>query len=296
MQSLISVIVNYHNGEKYLERCIKSIISQEYKNFEIIAWDNASTDNSKKIIEKFKETKIRYFRHPIKENLYRARNRAIEKSSGQLIAFLDSDDWWEENYLSSREKYFRDPNIDFFYSNTNIFYEKKRKKKLYRNFSLPYGKIFSDLVKDYFIIISGTIFKKELFEKYGKFNEDYNIIGDYDFIMKISKYCNAHVNNLPLLNYRVHENNFLKLHTKLYYEEYKDWFDKNVKENDAYFKKNINFLKNKLGYIEILSFIESEEKNYSILIKIFKHKVLIEKIKLLILFFLPKNLFRFLRK
>ena len=122
MQSLISVIVNYHNGEKYLERCIKSIISQEYKNFEIIVWDNASTDNSKKIIEKFKERKIRYFRHPIKENLYKARNRAIEKSSGQLIAFLDSDDWWEENYLSSREKYFRDPNIDFFYSNTNILY------------------------------------------------------------------------------------------------------------------------------------------------------------------------------
>ncbi len=177
-----------------------------------------------------------------------------------------------------------------------FFTKKKEKKKLYRNFSLPYGKIFSDLVKDYFIIISGTIFKKELFEKYGKFNEDYNIIGDYDFIMKISKYCNAHVNNLPLLNYRVHENNFLKLHTKLYYEEYKDWFDKNVKENDDYFKKNINFLKNKLGYIEISSLIENEEKNILILIKIFKHKVLIEKIKLLILFFLSKNLFRFLRK
>ncbi len=296
MQSLISVIVNYHNGEKYLEKCIKSIISQEYKNFEIIAWDNASTDNSKKIIKKFKETRIKYFRHPIKENLYKARNRAIEKSSGQLIAFLDSDDWWEENYLSSREKYFRDPNIDFFYSNTNIFYEKKGKKKLYRNCSLPNGKIFSYLVKDYFIIISGTIFKKDLFEKYGKFNEDYNIIGDYDFIMRISKYCNAHVNNLPLLNYRIHENNFLKLHSKLYYEEYKDWFDKNIKENDDYFKKYINFLENKLEYIEIMSLVENEKKNISILIKIFKHKVFIQKIKLLILFFLPKNLFIFLRR
>ena len=114
--------------------------------------------------------------------------------------------------------------------------------------------------------------------------------------MKISKYCNAHVNNSPLLNYRVHENNFLKSHSKLYYQEYKDWFDKNVKENDDYFKKYINLLKNKLGYIEILSLIENEEKNFSILIKIFKHKVLIEKIKLLILFFLPKNLFIFLRK
>ena len=54
MQSLISVIVNYHNGEKYLDRCIKSIINQEYKNFENIALDNASTDNLK-IILKYKK-------------------------------------------------------------------------------------------------------------------------------------------------------------------------------------------------------------------------------------------------
>ena len=57
MKFLISVIVNYHNGEKYLENCINSIINQDYKNIEIILWDNASTDNSKKIIEKFNSKK-----------------------------------------------------------------------------------------------------------------------------------------------------------------------------------------------------------------------------------------------
>ena len=296
MKILVSVIVNYHNGEKYLEDCIKSIVNQDYKDIEIILWDNASTDNSKKIVEKFNNTKIKYFRNPIKENLYKARNKAIKESSGDLIAFLDCDDWWEKNYLSSREKFFNDSKIDFFYSNTNVFFERKKRNKLYRKFKLPSGNIFSSLSKDYFIIISGTIFRREIFLKYGNFNEGYNIIGDYDFIMKISKKCNAHAIDLPLLNYRVHQNNFLKNHTKLYYEEYKDWYEREKKQNDEFFQKYNDFFKNKLEYIENIFLIENQNKNIFLFIKILNHKVFFEKIKLLILFCLPKSLFKFLRK
>lgn len=296
MKILVSVIVNYHNGEKHLEDCIKSIVNQDYKDIEIILWDNASTDNSKKIVEKFNNTKIKYFKNPIKENLYKARNKAIKESSGDLIAFLDCDDWWEKNYLSSREKFFNDSKIDFFYSNTNVFLERKKRNKLYRKFKLPSGNIFSSLSKDYFIIISGTIFRRGIFLKYGNFNEDYNIIGDYDFIMKISKNCNAHAIDLPLLNYRVHQNNFLKNHTNLYYEEYKDWYTREKKQNDEFFQKYNNFFKNKLEYIENIFLIENENKSIFLFSKILNHQVFFEKIKLLILFFLPKSFFKFLRK
>ena len=296
MKILVSVIVNYHNGEKYLENCIKSIINQDYENIEIILWDNASTDNSKKIIDKYNNKKIKYFRNPIKENLYQARNRAIKKSSGELIAFLDCDDWWEKNYLSSREKYFNDTKIDFFYSNTNIFYEKNKRSKLYRKFTLPSGNIFSSLSKDYFVIISGIIFRRELFLKFGQFNENYNIIGDYDFVMKISKNCSAHATNLPLLNYRIHENNFLKNNNELYYEEYKDWYEREKKQNDNFFKTYDVFFKNKLEYIENVFLIENRNKSIFLFSKILNHKVFFEKIKLLILFCLPKSLFKFLRK
>ena len=296
MKILVSVIVNYHNGEKYLEDCIKSIVNQDYKDIEIILWDNASTDNSKKIVEKFNNTKIKYFRNPIKENLYKARNKAIKESSGDLIAFLDCDDWWEKNYLSSREKFFNNSKIDFFYSNTNVFFERKKRNKLYRKFKLPSGNIFSSLSKDYFIIISGTIFRRGIFLKYGNFNEGYNIIGDYDFLMKISKNCNAHAIDLPLLNYRVHQNNFLKNHTNLYYEEYKDWYAREKKQNDEFFQKYNNFFKNKLEYIENIFLIENENKSIFLFSKILNHQVFFEKIKLLILFFLPKSLFKFLRK
>ena len=61
--------------------------------------------------------------------------------------------------------------------------------------------------------------------------------------MKISKKCNAHAINLPLLNYRIHEDNFLKNHTKLYYEEYKDWYEREKNEMIIFLKCITIFLK-----------------------------------------------------
>ena len=59
---LVSVIVNCHNGQKFLKKCIKSILSQTYKKIEIIFWDNLSTDDSKKIVKSFKDNRIKYFK------------------------------------------------------------------------------------------------------------------------------------------------------------------------------------------------------------------------------------------
>ena len=123
----VSVIVNCFNGQKYLHKCIGSILNQEYQNFEIIFWDNNSSDDSIEIAKKFKDDRIKIFKNTITEKLYKARNKAINKSSGELIAFLDCDDWWETDFLSSREKAFNDINYDFFYTNTNLYLEKKKK-------------------------------------------------------------------------------------------------------------------------------------------------------------------------
>ena len=55
MKNTVSVIINFHNGEKYLATCIESVLNQKFENLEIIIWDNASTDNSKNIVKKFQE-------------------------------------------------------------------------------------------------------------------------------------------------------------------------------------------------------------------------------------------------
>ena len=293
----VSVIVNFHNGEKYLKKCLDSIIEQNYKNIEIILWDNGSNDGSSNIIKTYRDDRIKYIFNKNKVSLYKARNQAIMYSSGEFIAFLDSDDWWEKDYLSSREIFFSNPDFDFFYSNTNFFYEKLNKYKIYKNYDLPNGNIFNNLSKDYFLIISGVIFRRDIFKNFGLFNESYNIIGDYEFLMKIAQFCKAHSSNIPMLNYRVHENNFSKLHSKMFYEEFKDWFNKNILED-----KNKNYLNNiknfsaKLSYLEISNLILNEKKNFNLFIKILKHVSLKQKIKFIILFFTPKKFFKYLKK
>ena len=239
MYPLVSVIVNCHNGAKYLETCIKSILNQKYENFEIIFFDNSSIDDSKKIIDKFHDNRIKYFYSDKKLSLYKARNEAIKQTSGNLIAFLDVDDWWDENYLSNKKKFLKEKKYDYFYSNVLLYYEKKNSYIKYNKFNLPEGKIFNYLADKYFVIISGLIIRKDLLVKENYFNENYNIIGDYDLVMRISKYANAKSFNETNIFYRVHKDNFSKLNNEMYYYEYKDWYDRQKKKNDNYFKINI---------------------------------------------------------
>ena len=295
MSSLISVIVNCHNGDQYLEKCISSILSQKFKYIEIIFFDNCSIDNSKKILESFKDQRIKYFYSDIKLPLYRARNEAIKKSSGTLIAFLDVDDWWDENYLSSREKFFESSNYDYFYTNTMIHYEKNKTYKKYKKFNLPDGIIYEYLAKDYFIIISGLIVKKEIFERENYFNQKFNIIGDFDFMMKISKYANAKGLNEPLINYRAHKKNFSKLNNKMFFEEYKEWFNKQSENINPNFEKNKKYFLIKLNELEIIYNLY-ERKSFNLLNKILKIPKISLKIKFLLAFFLPLKLINYLRK
>ena len=115
---LVSIIMNCYNGEKYLKQSIKSIINQTYKNWELIFWDNCSTDNSKKITKKFKDNRIYYFKSKQFVNLYEARNLALKKCKGKYISFLDTDDKWKPNKLYNQISFFKkNKNIKMLYSN-----------------------------------------------------------------------------------------------------------------------------------------------------------------------------------
>ena len=94
---LVSIIVNCFNGERYLKEALTSVLNQSYQNWEIIFWDNRSNDNSKNILNSFKDKRIKYFFAEKHTTLYQARNLAIQKSSGDLLAFIDADDLWEKN-------------------------------------------------------------------------------------------------------------------------------------------------------------------------------------------------------
>ena len=97
---LVSVIINCHNGEKYLKETILSVIKQTYKNWEIIFWNNKTSDKSEKIVKSFRDKRIKYFKSNKFQKLYRTRNLAIKKSKGKYICFLDTDDLWNKNKLA----------------------------------------------------------------------------------------------------------------------------------------------------------------------------------------------------
>ena len=92
--TLVSIIMNCHNGEMYLSEAVESVLSQTYRNWELIFWDNQSNDRSSEIIKSCIDPRIYY--HYAKEftTLGEARNLAISKSQGKFIAFLDADDIW----------------------------------------------------------------------------------------------------------------------------------------------------------------------------------------------------------
>ena len=166
MSTLVSIVVNCYNGEKYLKKALESIQKQKYSNWELIFWDNQSTDNSRKIFENFKDPRFKYFYAEKHTSLYEARNLACKKSKGEFLAFLDSDDWWYEDFLSSRESFFNDKNYKFSFSNFHYYFEKSDKFKVLSNKELPSGKIYSSLSKNYLVAISSLIVEKGLLEKF----------------------------------------------------------------------------------------------------------------------------------
>ena len=100
MRALVSVIVPIYNREKYLSRCIDSILNQTYKNIEIILINDGSTDRTKEICDEYKrkDSRIRVY-HIENHGVSYARNLGIKNSNGKYIQFVDSDDYIDEKMI-----------------------------------------------------------------------------------------------------------------------------------------------------------------------------------------------------
>ncbi len=290
MQKLVSIIINCYNGEKYLHKTLESVKSQNHKNFELIFIDNSSTDNTAKIFKSFKDKRFKYFKTKKKLKLYKARNLALKRCNGEFITFLDADDWWDEQFLKSRKKFFNSNKLyGFAFSNCYHYYEKNKKYKKFLNKELPSGDILNSLLKFYFVKLSTIIIKKKVIKQF-KFNSDYNIIGDYDFILKISEKYKGMAFQDFLVNIRIHKNNFTHNNRGIFYKEFKNW----LKEQDFtkyYFKKNEQKLREKLEYLRLINLLLNF-KNPSLIFDILKYPFSVLKFKLLFIYFLPDFLIK----
>lgn len=242
---LVSIVVNCFNGEKFLKKSINSIINQTYKNWEIIFWDNNSTDNSSVEIKSFKDKRIKYFKSSKFNTLYKSRNLAIKRTKGDLICFLDTDDLWKKNKLKDQVHIMKKRKFDVLYSNyliknENLNYIKKRN---IRNIECK----TQNLLNDYSLGILTAMVKKDIFKK-NLFSPNYEIIGDFDFFINLSLKFKFGYSPKVLAVYRVHQNNFSLKKTHLYISEFNHWISKNRKKfkNYSFFKIRLFILKLKI--------------------------------------------------
>ena len=292
-KELVSIVINCYNGEKYLNKTLNSFLSQTYNNFEVIFFDNCSTDKSSKIFKSFNDIRFKYFKTNKKISLYKSRNLALRKCKGNFITFLDADDWWERDFLKSRKKFFKSSRkYAFAFSNCYHYYEKNKKYKKFLNYDLPSGDILNELLKSYFVKLSTIIIKREIIKRY-KFNSAYNIIGDYDMIIRVSEKFKGMAFQDFLVNIRIHKKNFTHNNRGIFYKEFKKWIkDQNFKKK--HIKKNKFYLMKKLNYLRIINLLLNS-KSFDLIFDILKFPFGFEKFKLMIIYFSPKYIFKMIR-
>lgn len=99
---LVSVIIPTYNRSNLIRRAVESVIQQSYQNLEILVIDDASLDNTAEVIEKMRDSRIRYIRHQTNRGGSATRNTGIDAAKGEYIAFLDSDDIWFPNKIKTQ--------------------------------------------------------------------------------------------------------------------------------------------------------------------------------------------------
>lgn len=207
----ISVIVPVYNVEKYLPRCIDSILAQTFTDFELLLIDDGSKDKSGEICDGYakKDTRIRVF-HKENGGVSSARNFGLINSKGEYVAFVDSDDYVEFNYLEFLYQYAKEQVVDIVFC--DFFKEKSQNKSIY---------VKQTCNNDYVVMIKqllcnelggylwNKLVKRELFIT----NNIYfpNKIGIWeDLLVSINLYCHSkNIAHLPYALYHYVQYNIL---------------------------------------------------------------------------------------
>jgi len=252
----ISIIINCYNGEKYLKETLESVKSQTFKNFEVIFWDNKSTDRSKEIFENSKDKRFKYYYSKKKTSLYKARNLAIKKTKGKYLSFIDTDDIWTKDKLEIQYKYIKKNNADIVYSNLWIFKGSKDNKKLYISNYFKDEDIQTSILEKSSITLQSSLIDQKIFHQNANlFNVKFDHVGDLDFFFKVSKKYKFSFIDRPMAYLRLHEFNLTKTKSSNEIKELKLWLSANKKNI-----KKINILKFKKR-IERVQFIDFKRKN-----------------------------------
>lgn len=234
-QPLVSIVMNCYNSDTYLKEAINSVFEQTYQNWEIIFWDNQSTDQSAQIVKSYNDDRVKYFYAPTHTPLGEARNLAIEKVSGEWVAILDCDDIWDKDKLQASFKllnsYNQKEEVSLLYSKTVYIDENG---ETFGFFQEHYSGDIHDLLltKGDFVFISSAIFRTDILNKVGKIDESLHYAEDYDVLLKVTKNQQALCVDAYHTYYRVHNSSLTSTKVYEYDVENFEFLNNYIKEHN----------------------------------------------------------------
>lgn len=225
---IVSIIIPTYNRSKYIKKAIESCINQTYKNIEIIIIDDFSSDNTKKIIEKFFDNRIKYYKNSSNKWPSYSRNKWLELSSWKYINFLDDDDELLPKKIEVQLQKFKTSKIKNLWAVLSwVEYKRKNKKTIeLNNYS---WNLYDKLLEKFYIKwILNLLIKRDFLTTIKWFDENIDYKEEYDFYLRLSSVCNFDFVDKKLSTVYDSEN------------QLNDNFDKMIFWNNFFFKKHKN--------------------------------------------------------
>ena len=270
---LVSVIINCYNSDRYLKETLDSVLSQSYKNWEIIFWDNQSIDKSAQYFNNYNDSRFKYFYAPEHTSLSTARNLAAFKAEGSFLAFLDCDDVWLPEKLSIQINSALNDDIGFVYSKFELLLSSdhisaKVQASQYlklNDLCQPHESkdLYKILLLGNYIIFSSVLIKKQTFDKVGGFKNNLSQNEDYELLLKASLISKACCVDYIGVKYRIHQSNNSHLNAEKNFVENKIIFSSLPESRDVFLAQKrdqikyglfkIFVIKNLIGVKDLLS-------------------------------------------
>ena len=208
-EPLVSIIINCFNSETYLQEAIDSIYAQTYNNWEIIFWDNGSTDNSSSIANSYDE-RLKYFFEDKTVPLGEARNLALEKAKGAYVSFLDCDDLYLPEKISIQLSEMQAKKAVLSYGSwikINADGEALKKIKMESRFGNRFEELYSKYLVNFQTLMINNNYLKE---KNITFDKNLKFAGDHNIVLRVAYDVPVMSIDKVLAKYRVHDNSLSK--------------------------------------------------------------------------------------
>lgn len=182
---IVSVVIPTYNRAGEILRCINSVLQQTFKCFELIIVDDGSQDDTRKVVAAIKDDRIRYI---YKENggVSSARNYGLDASGCEFVAFLDSDDEWEPQFLELCHKaLINNPCVTVAYGRDKVVEKNKKVCRTRDSKMCKNGRVFAELFESFFALVPCSMIRRSDLDGL-RFNESMKNMEDVDFFLRLS--------------------------------------------------------------------------------------------------------------